>query len=131
MADQVNFGCPKCWPDSAEAAWEAGLKIERRLDLVNDSHFHVMIMTCGSCRQPFLWVFTELIDWSAGDDSQGWTRIPLTAQEERRLIGLPEDEIEQAIYALGENRRSLRRIHPRGMTAGCGWGLGVVRLPHD
>lgn len=66
-----------------------------------------------------------------GDDSQGWMLLPLTAEEERNLIGLPEHAIDQAIYALGENRRSLWKIHPRGMTAGCSWGLGVVRLPHD
>ena len=131
MADQDKYGCPKCWPESAEAAWEVGLKIKRRHELVNESHFHVMILTCGSCRQPFLWVFTELTDWDAADDSQAWIRVPLTADEERSLRGLPEDAIEPTIYGIGENRRSLRRIYPRGMTAGCSWGRGIPPLPHD
>lgn len=131
MGARATFGCPECWPDSAEAAWEAGLKIERRRELVDESHFHVMIVTCGSCRQAFLWVFTELIDWAAGDDSQAWARIPLAAEEERHLVGLPEDAIEQAIYAVGEDRRSVWKVHPRGKPAWCSWSRGVLRLPHD
>ena len=58
-------------------------------------------------------------------------KVPLTAEEEPSLIGLPEDAIESAIYAVGEDRRSLWKIHPRGMTASCSWGRGVLQLPHD
>ena len=104
MGTDQEFGCATCWPDSSDAAWEAARKIDCRHDLVDDSHFHVMILTCGSCGQAFLWVFTELIDWSAGDDSQAWVRIPLTAEEERNLVGLPAGAIERAIYAVGRFR---------------------------
>lgn len=125
-----QFGCPECWPDAADAAWEARRQLERSRELVDESHFHVMILTCRDCEQAFLSVFTELIDYG-GDDSQGWTLMPLTAEEAQRLSGLPEDAIERAMYEFGADRRSLRRIHPRGMTAGCAWGRGIVRLPHD
>ena len=127
MADQEKYGCPGCWPESAEAAWEAGSLLERRHELIRESHFNVRIVGCHACGQAFLWVFSELIDWSAGDDSQGWIRIPLTVDEVRNLRGLPEDDVERTIYGIGENRRSLRRIHPRGMTAGCSWDWGFQR----
>jgi len=130
MADQGTYGCTECWPDSAGAAWEARRQLERRRELIDESHFHVMILACSSCEQAFLSVFTEVIDYG-GDDSQGWILVPLTTEEERSLIGLPEDAIESAIYAVGEDRRSLWKIHPRGMTASCSWGRGVLQLPHD
>lgn len=130
MSTEVKFGCPKCWPDTADAAWEARRQLEHRRELIDESRFHVMILACSSCEQTFLSIFTELSDYG-GDDSQGWILMPLTAEDERNLIGLPEDAIEQAIYAIGEDRRSLWKVHPRGMTAGCCWGRGVLWLPHD
>ena len=130
MADEVNYGCPKCWPESAEAAWEARRQFERRRELIEESHFHVLILACSACGQAFLSVSTELIDYG-GDDSQGWMLMPLTAEEERALIDLPESEVDRAIYAIGEDRRSLWKIHPRGTSAWCAWSRGVVRLPHD
>ena len=78
MSEKMRYGCPKCLPDSPDEAWEAGLNLQRRHALIDDSHFHVLIASCPSCGQPFLWVFSELIDWQSGDDSQGWTLMPLT-----------------------------------------------------
>ena len=61
--------CDRCWPESADAAWEARSRLERRGELIDESYFHGMILACPHRGQTFLSVFSELIDWGAGDDS--------------------------------------------------------------
>lgn len=129
--DGATYGCSRCWPESSDSAWESGLKLEHRRELIDDSHFHVMILRCPDCGQSYVWVFSELIDWESGDDSQGWIRMPLAGREEAGLMGLSASALERELYRLGQNRRSLWRIHPRGCAAGCSWGLGILPLPHD
>jgi hypothetical protein len=129
--DRDGYGCPACWPTSAEAAWAAGLKLHDREALIDDSHFNARVATCSKCGQAYLWVFTELIDWQHGDDSQGWCRVPLTAAEARELLFDKFKGNDGDVYRIGEGRRSLWRIHPRGGTDGYSWGLGVAPLPHD
>jgi len=131
MSEKMRYGCPKCLPDSPDEAWEAGLKLRGRHALIDDSHFHVLIASCPSCGQPFLWVFSELIDWQSGDDSQGWALMPLTSAEEGELSSGNFFANGRSVYDLGEDRRSLWRIHPRGSDVGCSWGLGIPALPHD
>jgi len=129
--DAETYGCQSCWPESADAAWETGLRMEGRSELVDDSHFHVMILRCPDCGQSFVWVFSELIDWEGGDDSQAWIRMPLVGREEADLMGLAANTLERQLHGLGTNRRSLWRIRPRGNSASCSWGRGVLPLPHD
>ena len=65
-------GCKRCWPSSADAAWKARDGLKLSAELIDESHFHVMILACPQCGQQFISVFTEMIDWINGDDAQYW-----------------------------------------------------------
>ena len=54
-----DFGCERCWPSTADAAWEAREELTHVQELIDDSHFHVMILACPCCTQRFVSVFTE------------------------------------------------------------------------
>jgi hypothetical protein len=125
-----GFGCERCWPSTPDEAWEARRQLERTRELINESHFHVMILACSSCGQSFLSVFTELVDFG-GDDSQGRVLMPVTSGELRGLAEIPQDALEGEIYRIGRERRGLLRAYPRGGTPACSWRQGIPRLPHD
>lgn len=123
-----SFGCPKCWPADAIAVWEARRGLERRAELVDDSHFHVMILECASCAQSFLSVFTELIDWKAGDDAQHWELLPVTPAEASGLAKRASAATESDLRRLAEGRRSLVRDCPTGGNEATFWSTGL-RIP--
>ncbi len=81
-----DFGCGRCCPPSADAAWEARRSLTHVVKLIDDLHFHVMILACPGCNQRFLSVFTEMVDWAEGDDSQYWTLLPITGAEAADLV---------------------------------------------
>ena len=123
-----GFGCARCWPAEADAAWGARQSLGRETELTDESHYHVMILTCGVCGKRFLSVMIETVDWANGDDSQHWSLLPLTAYEAAKLrLGSSDSELE----ALGRDRRSLRRDHPAGGPARSFWSTGVATGPHD
>ncbi|MGE5838866.1 MAG: hypothetical protein ACM34H_02955, partial [Deltaproteobacteria bacterium] len=72
------FGCESCWPASPESAWKARLSQSIDARLIDESHFAVMISSCPKCRQRFVTVFTEMVDWADGEDPQFTTVIPVT-----------------------------------------------------
>ena len=78
-------GCERCWPSEADAAWEARRKLACAVELVDESHFHVMILACPSCEQRFLSVFTETIDWVAALELLGVDHLDASAAE--RTLG--------------------------------------------
>jgi hypothetical protein len=123
-----RFGCARCWPASADSAWDARQSLHREAELVDESHFHVMLLSCGACRQRFISVFIETVDWANGDDAQHWSLLPLAADEAGQLGG---DVSACALEALGRDRRSLRRDHPSGGAARVFWSTGVAVAPHD
>lgn len=125
------MGCKRCWPESAEAAWEARRTLTRDRELIDESHFHVMILSCDACGQRFLSVFTEKIDWSEGDDPQAWTVLPLTREESDRLIERRERGEESTVEALGRGRRSLRYDCPKDAPRRAWWSEGLTIGPHD
>jgi len=126
MIDQV--GCKECWPGTLEATESARLKLSIKAYLINDSHFIVAIRVCPKCAQYFLSVFAESIDWEDGDDPQHSTLLPLTDVEAQDLMTpFPEE----ALYSLGQGRRSFQRYHPKGESSQLLWGSGVPRVPHD
>lgn len=127
---QSRMGCDRCWPESAEVAWQGRADLERKSELADDSHFHVMILACKDCGQPYLSVFTELTDLVGGDDSQGWVLLPITDPELQQLTNAPANEVEHVVYATGEDRTSLLKIHARGREANIFWSTGVPMLPH-
>ncbi len=125
-----DFGCDKCWPLDANAAWAACRSMPTASEIISESHFSVRLRICASCGQGFLTVFTETIDWSGGEDPQFWTVIPVTAEQAGMLSGAP-DEIEMAIGSVPQNRRSLCHDFPRDGEPRSFWSTGISIGPHD
>lgn len=127
----ASFGCERCWPASADAAWEARRRLGCDAGLIDESHLHVMILACPACSQRFVSVFTERIDWADGDDPQDWSVLPVTATEAADLALRRDSLTEAQINALGPGRRCLRRDYPKGGTPLCYWHAGICVSPHD
>lgn len=130
-ASRAEFGCERCWPDSAEAAWAARRGLTLESDLIDESHFHVMILACPACSQRFVSVFTERIDWVDGDDPQYWTLLPLTSEEASGLVRQGDSLTEAALNELGRGRKSLRQDHPKGEPSRSYWAAGISAGWHD
>ena len=126
-----KFGCESCWPAAAEAAWQARRTLFRAFELIDESHFHVLILACPGCGQRFLSIFTETIDWDDGDDSQYWTLMPVTEAEAVELRRQPGPLDESQIEAVGAGRRCLRRAHPKGEKSGISWGNSIFIGMYD
>jgi uncharacterized protein YbaR (Trm112 family) len=125
------LGCERCWPSAADAAWKARDGLALTAELIDESHYHVMILACPQCGQRFLSVFTERIDWSNGDDAQYWRVVPITKSEAAELIHRGSALTEIEINAVGSNRRSLLRSYPTGEGPREFWGTGITVGPHD
>ena len=126
-----TFGCEKCWPFSAEAADAARRGLIPVAELIDESHFHVMIRACSVCSQKFISIFTELIDWSEGDDPQYWTLLPITEDEAAGLTRSGDSVTEEVLNSLGKGRRSLQHDRPKGKPPRTCWGVGVLVGRHD
>ena len=117
-----NFGCERCWPATADAAWQARAALETEHELIDESHYHVTIRACCACSQRFVAVFTETVDWVDGDDPQYWTLLPVTAAEVAKLLQQGDAVTETELNAIGLGRRRLRHDHPKGGPARSYWG---------
>lgn len=126
-----GFGCPQCCPASPDSAWKARGALAREAELIDESHFHVMILVCRGCAQRFVSVFTELIDWKESDDSQDWTLLPITGTEAAELIQRSSSLTETQLNELGPKRRSLRHFHPTGGAPRSFWDTGLSLGMHD
>ena len=124
------FGCGRCWPADAEAAWQAmpELRIARRL--IDESHFMVKLRTCERCGQGFVSVFTETIDWQDGEDPQLWSLMPVTPDES---VGLQDAgrALVAVLHEVAPGRRSLCRDFPKGGPPRSFWSQGIVIGPYD
>jgi hypothetical protein len=125
------FGCERCWPSTADAAWEARDELTRGQELIEESHFHVMILVCARCNQRFVSVFTEMIDWKDGDDPQYWTLMPITETEADDLVRRRDSLTESSLEALGRDRRSMRHDYPEAGARRTYWATGISVGPHD
>jgi hypothetical protein len=123
---RVDFGCENCWPADPDAAWEARRALPLEADLIDESHFHVMILACDNCSQRFVSVFTETIDWLDGEDPQYWVLLPITNAEASELVQRKGSVIEAQLNALGPGRRCLRNDRPKTAAPRSFW-VG----PHD
>lgn len=126
-----DFGCEHCWPAGADAAWEARSSLSHLQELIDESHFHVMILACPQCNQRFVSVFTETIDWTDGDDPQYWKLLPITDPEFCSLMEQPNSLRETKLSSLGPGRRCLQRNHPKAAPVQVLWGTGLFVGPHD
>lgn len=115
----------------AGAAWEARKSLNRWAELIDEPHFHVMVLTCSECAQRFVSVFTEMIDWKDGDDPQYWTLMPIIDAEYASLSLEGGNLTEAKLEALGNGRRCLRHDHPKGTDPYSYWGSGIVVGMHD
>ena len=128
---ESRFGCERCWPASPDAAWQARSALARVAELIDESHFHAMVLACDVCAQQFASVFAETVDWVDGQDPQYWTLLPLTGAEASRLTREGTTSNEAQLNALGPGRRSLRRDHPKSAPPRTYWDTGIVVGPHD
>lgn len=113
MADTATFGCAACYGDDAKAVLayyqSGGLEIDERLS--DDSHFGVTLRHCTRCRQTFLFVFTEFVDWQGGRDDQYTDVVPIRAAEAAEARRRADDL--QFLGSLGAGRRRLTTTWPR------------------
>jgi hypothetical protein len=121
---EEDFGCERCWPTAADAAWEARRALIHVAELIDESHFHVMILACPRCTQRFVSVFTETVDWADGDDPQFWTVLPITGREAADLVQQQHSLTETKLHALGPGRRCLRVEHPKAAPRRIFWRTG-------
>jgi len=126
------FGCKRCWPSSAEAAWEARGELKREELLIDKSHYRVMILLCSACAQRFISIFSEKIDWAGGEDPQFWTVVPLTIEESENLGRRRGSMSEAELMSLAHGRRSLQRDFPKGADKpSVFWATGIWFPAHD
>jgi hypothetical protein len=129
MPDSLgDFGCATCWPATAEAAYASWQEADPVKELVDESHYIVRVVACRTCRQHFLNVFTELIDWDDGEDPCCRRRIPLTPKEAQSLTG---DVSEQQLMALAPGRKCLAFDWPKDGPTSVYWTQGLRIGPHD
>ncbi len=126
-----EFGCGRCWPPSPDAAWEARRSLNHVVELIDELHFRIMILACPDCNQRFLSVFTEMVDWADGDDSQYWKLLPITGEEAADLVQQKDSLTETRLNALGPGRRCLWRDYPKGEAPRVFWGTGLWVDLHD
>ena len=129
MATTDEFGCAHCFQTTPEAAWQARLPLVA--ELLDESHFTVRIQECPHCGQRFVSIFTEMIDWSAGDDAQYWSVLPLTRDESEILLAQGEGVDVKLIESFGRGRRYLQRDYPTGKPERLQWHADLWIGPHD
>lgn len=103
-----TFGCNACYGEAAETVW-ANYRtcLSEEAVLVDEPHLLISLRRCRDCAQPFVWIFTETVDWDAGNDRQRRLIVPLAASEAGALAE-PDDEPDvRDLGALGEGRRYL------------------------
>ena len=124
-----QLDCPVCMPRDPQAACQPFTAVRQRI--VDESHLGMTLLTCPRCGGTHVSIFTELIDWEGGDDSQASMRIPLPAAEADALRAAGE-QAEAVLLAMHLSRRHLCDIHPRGSPPRTFWAEGdVMHLPHD
>lgn len=79
--------------------------------------------------QPFLYLFTETINWHGGDDDIDRTFFPLTTEEKTWLLEKNEQLTEADVNALGEKCTTRRSLHSKNkLREGAPvawWGSGI------
>lgn len=121
--------CPACTAtDAAQAAgaWRTTAA------WIDESHLGVTICTCTTCGSAALHIWTELIDWEDGDDSQATIIVPLpTDWCPERLV--EEDQIAALLRQRGPCA-CLVHCSPRGSHGAATWYWRMdqpIILPHD
>jgi hypothetical protein len=130
-APAESFGCAQCWPESADAAWEAWTRLTTDATLIDELHFIVSLRACSGCKQRFVAVMTETVDWADGEDPQYRTLLPLTPDEAQALASRGSGVSESMLNGLGPGRRSLCADWPKGADKRIYWHKGIWVGQHD
>jgi hypothetical protein len=125
-----QFGCHACLPFDAAAAYDAFTTFTIHKRLVDQSHFMINIRCCCQCKQNFICIFTETIDWVDGEDPQYRTIMPITVEEASHLAhaGIT---LERTLAVFAPNRVSLSHDFPKGASASSHWSKGIYIRMHD
>lgn len=100
--------------------------------LVDESHLSIWLLECPDCGQPYVHVFTELIDWVDSEDSQSVVYCRLNDREVERLLTEDGDPVEDRLVKLDIHRRMLWWINPKGCEPLLEWRESpLIVLPHD
>ena len=119
-----------CIGEDADAAAQALRTAAVIESFVHESHFSVSLRRCGACGRVFLRIFTELIDWQGGNDSQAWISTPLNGNEAEALRS--GGDWEGFISRMRPDHRYLAQVYPRSGDGGASWRQGKITiLPHD
>jgi hypothetical protein len=111
-------GCPLCRaadPAAAAAAWSDGRRC------VDDPHLGVTLLRCQQCGDPALRIFTELIDWAGGDDSQASIIVPFPATAAGFLAEIGDASGTAAALDDLPSLHYLMRCQPRGVAEPDRW----------
>ena len=132
MTATDRFGCPDCFRAMPEVAAAARLAFVELARLIDESHFIVRILACPTCGQRCISIFTEMIDWSGGDDAQYWSLLPLCEEETAVFMAQGESVDIGMIESLGRDRRYLQINYPTGGSKTVAWRSGGLYIgPHD
>lgn len=132
MGSIEKLGCERCGAESADAAAENRPRLVLKTRLADESHFIVKLLTCPDCGQHWVSIFTEMIDWTQGDDAQYWTLLPVTKSESDELLAQGENVSTSRIEQIGSNRRYLQIDYPTGKEKRICWANGHLLIgPHD
>ncbi|MEL6869537.1 MAG: hypothetical protein AAFO81_07030 [Pseudomonadota bacterium] len=127
-----RYGCDRCFPDDLELLDTLWFKIPVVAELISESHFSIKVRRCGDCRQRFVTVFAETIDWENGEDPQQCSVLPITEFEAARLLNVSSAaQAESLAGSLGSGRRSFLSYWPSNSNKGIAWATGLVIGMHD
>jgi hypothetical protein len=119
--------CPQCRPEPPPVDVGA-LGLVHEGILVDESHLIISFRRCPACRQRFLSVFTERIDWVGGNDPQTWMLLALDDAEAEKLGA---DGDFASLRAAAMTRDALRIHHPASGPATAAYGCGPLIGWHD
>ncbi|MBP2325134.1 hypothetical protein JOF56_005519 [Kibdelosporangium banguiense] len=128
MRGDMTFGCRQCYGEDAGTVmtWcTKNLKITKRI--VTDSHFGVSVRHCPACDQLFIAIFTEFVDWTAGDDAQYFDIVPVTPVELARIEEAGRTLVTD-LGRLGHGRKHVASSHPTGEPREVFWKHGVFHV---
>jgi hypothetical protein len=126
----AGFGCTICLPPDANDARSARAGLTAVTTLIDEAHYIVSLAACPRCRQRFVSVFTETIDWVNGEDPQRWTIMPISESDAVDLVSYGPRLQNVHLTALPA-RRSLLVEHPSEADVTARWSFGIEIRHHD
>lgn len=75
--------------------------------LIDRSHITVTLISCPDCDQRWASIWTEIVDWSGGDDFMSTVILPLTHREADELTVIAEQLNTGWIKQVSDGRRYL------------------------